>query len=198
IARSAGASQISFLAVDVANPHAFARRDAAHPDVALHPEELPELASIIENAIRTHAREFQTGFIAETPRKLLRILEYFKAVCGLGDYPPVRCNAPEFSAVVDAREQVHPCFFISGPSVAAPRGGTLPAAGFAAEESFGQDPRGSLASALNGPAMRALRAAIRAGHRPECAKCVCSMWRDLDAVTPESFLGSRPRRRPVA
>jgi Fe-coproporphyrin III synthase len=181
LARSARASQISFLAVDVANPHAFARRDTAHPDVALQPKDLLEFAAVLESVFQTCAADFQSGFIAEPPRKLWRILEYFTAVCGLGAYPPVRCNAPEFSAVVDAREHVHPCFFIAGPGVPGPREAAEP-----------------LANALNGPAMRALRADIRAGRRPECARCVCSMWRDLDAVTPEGFLGNRSRTVPAA
>ncbi|MGH8220135.1 MAG: radical SAM/SPASM domain-containing protein [Steroidobacteraceae bacterium] len=178
LARSAGASQISFLAADVANPHAFARRDGAYPDVALRRQELLELAAILEEAFRTHASDFESGLIAEAPRKLWRILEYFTAVCGLGPYPPVRCNAPEFSAVVDAREGVHPCFFIAGPHE--------PGA------------RGTLARALNGPAMQALRADIRAGTRAECARCVCSIWRDLNPVTPASFLEIRPGRGPDA
>jgi HemK-related putative methylase len=35
-----------------------------------------------------------------------------------------------------------------------------------------------LAEALASAPMRALRETIRAGARPECARCVCSMWRD--------------------
>jgi hypothetical protein len=31
--------------------------------------------------------------------------------------------------------------------------------------------------------MVARREEIRAGKRPECNTCVCSMWRDLDGVT---------------
>ncbi len=46
--------------------------------------------------------EFRSGFIAESPRKLRRMHRYFSAVCGLGAYPPVRCNVPEFSAVIGA------------------------------------------------------------------------------------------------
>lgn len=194
LARAAGANQISFLAVDVANPHAFARRDEPRPDVALRPQELLELADILESAFRRFASDFESGFIAEPPRKLWRILEYFTAVCGLGPYPPVRCNAPEFSAVVDAQEGVHPCFFIPGPREReearereAPEG-----------EAPGREAPGHLARALNSPPMRGLRADIRAGCRPECARCVCSAWHNLDALTPESILGSLPRRRPAA
>ncbi len=175
LAHSVGASQISFLAVDVANSHAFARREGSVADAALRLQELPELARILETVVRCRAADFQSGFIAETPRKLGRLLDYFSAVCGLGAYPPVRCNAPEFSAVVDARGQAHPCFFIPGPHV-------LPRE---------REAHADLGDLLNGSAMRTLRADIRAGGRPECARCVCSMWRDLDAAMPASLLEMR-------
>jgi hypothetical protein len=79
----------------------------------------------------------------------------------------VCCNAPEFSAVVGADGHVSPCFFIAGPA-RAPRAPELGAA---------------LASAP----MRALRAAIRGGGRPECERCVCSMWRDPATLERERF-----------
>ncbi|HXS26146.1 MAG TPA: radical SAM/SPASM domain-containing protein [Steroidobacteraceae bacterium] len=183
LAHSSGASEISFLAVDVANPHAFARREPTLPDVALRPEELPELARILDALIRSRAPDFQSGFIAETPEKLLRIFRYFTAVCGLGRYPPVRCNAPEFSAVIDAQGRVQPCFFIPGPP----------------GELLGDGPSPpDLPSMLNGTSMRALRTDIRSGRRPECSTCVCSMWRDLDGADAGVFAGQvAPRRRGV-
>ncbi|MDE2451001.1 MAG: radical SAM protein, partial [Gammaproteobacteria bacterium] len=116
LTRELGAQQVSFLAVDVANPHAFARQNGFDSDLALHPAELAELEGLISALERERADAFSCGFIAENPRKLRRILQYFSAVCGLGGYPPVRCNAPEFSAVVDAQGRVSPCFFIAGPS----------------------------------------------------------------------------------
>jgi radical SAM protein with 4Fe4S-binding SPASM domain len=76
----------------------------------------------------------------------------------LGPYPPVRCNAPEFSAVIGATGRVQPCFFISGPPHTLVR------------RDFGQ--------VLNDDAMVTLRKDIREGRRAECATCVCSMWRD--------------------
>jgi MoaA/NifB/PqqE/SkfB family radical SAM enzyme len=157
LTRRLGARQVSFLAVDVANPHAFARRDGFATDLALHPAELAELEALILTLERDRPQAFSGGFIAESPRKLRRILEYFSAVCGLSPYPPVRCNAPEFSAVVDAHGRVGPCFFIAGPRHAL--------AGNALDD------------AINRADMSALRTAIRAGTRAECATCVCSMWR---------------------
>jgi Fe-coproporphyrin III synthase len=160
LARQLGVANISFLAIDVANSHAFGRQDGFMADLALRSEDLPELEHLLTDLEREHAEAFRTGFIAESPQKLRqRILRYFTAVCGLSAYPEVRCNAPEFSAVIDARGHVSPCFFITGP-----------------HEAVVQD---DLEGVLNGESMSALREVIRHGKRPECARCVCSMWRDL-------------------
>jgi hypothetical protein len=166
---------VSFLAVDVANPHAFARTDDFKSDLALLPADLPVFEQVLCTMEIQFAEEFQTGFIAENPRKLRRIWEYFAAIRGLGSYPPVRCNAPEFSAVIGATGRVQPCFFITGPSDAVLAGDI--ASGGAAES-----PGADLDRVLNGGGMRALRTAIRSGKRAECKTCVCSMWRDPDVV----------------
>lgn len=158
LTRGLGARQVSFLAVDVANPHAFARHEGFESDLALRPAELAELEGLIAALERDRSAAFSSGFIAESPRKLRRILQYFSAVCGRDAYPPVHCNAPEFSAVIDAQGRVSPCFFIGGPGDALARDG--------------------LDEALNRADMAALRATIRAGGRRECKTCVCSMWRE--------------------
>jgi hypothetical protein len=47
-----------------------------------------------------------------------------------------------------------------------------------------------LPEALNTEPMAALRAIIRAGNRPECKTCVCSMWREpQNAGAAVSFQG---------
>jgi MoaA/NifB/PqqE/SkfB family radical SAM enzyme len=162
LARQVGARQVSFLAVDVANPHAFARTDDFRTDIALTPEDLPVLERLLCTLEQDHAQDFRDGFIAESPQKMQRILQHFRAVCSLGGHPTVHCNAPEFSAVIDARGLVSPCFFIRGPA--------------------GARVEGDLGSVLNSESMIALRRAIRTAGRAECSRCVCSMWRDLDSV----------------
>ena len=158
LARRLGVRQISFLAVDVGNPHAFGRETPFHAGLALGREDVVELGAIVR-AMRTDlAPEFSSGFIAESPEKLARLPAYFAALLGDGAFPRVRCNAPEFSAVVGVGGALSPCFFIPGPD--AP-GGIAPPE-----------------DALDATAMRALRDDIRAGRRPECARCVCSLWRD--------------------
>jgi hypothetical protein len=119
---------------------------------------------------RTHAAHFESGFIAESPAKLARILQYFAALLGRGAFPAVRCNAPEFSTVITATGRVQPCFFIGAP----PDAVLSPSAA------------DSLHTVLNSESMGGLRAAIRSGARAECKTCVCSLWREPPAL-PDSL-----------
>jgi Fe-coproporphyrin III synthase len=162
LARAVGARQVSFLAVDVANPHAFGRIDDFSSDLALRVEDLPVFGGLVRSLETEHAESFTSGFIAESPQKLRRLQQYFSAVCGRGAFPQVRCNAPEFSAVIGANGRVQPCFFIPGPPEA--------------------DAWRDFQGALEGDGMVVRREEIRAGKRPECSTCVCSLWRDLDRV----------------
>ena len=146
LARELGVAQISFLAVDVSNPHAFAREEAFSQELALRESDLPELDALLDALVRDHAEDFRTRFIAESPAKLRRLRDYFAALRGKGAFPAVQCNAPEFSAVVGVDGGVSPCFFIPGP----PSPGT----------------RSDLAAVLASDAMHELRGAIRDGERP--------------------------------
>ncbi len=169
LARDLGVAQISFLAVDVSNPHAFARLDDFSQGLALEASDLPVLDLLLESLERGHAADFRSGLIGEPPAKLRRLRDYFAALCGLGPFPAVRCNAPEFSAVVGVDGQVSPCFFIPGAK---------------------QDASSGLRAALGQESSMALRRSIRAGQRPECARCVCSMYRAPEDIAATAF----PRR----
>jgi len=174
LARELGVAQISFLAVDVGNAHAFARTGPGEFPLALDGADLPQLVQLIDALEREYSLEFHERFIAESPAKLRRIHQYFAALAGLDEFPAVRCNAPEFSAVIDATGRVAPCFFIPGP---------------------GMRTHDGLAAALEHPQMHGLRAAIRAGARQECQRCVCSMWRDPAGLDAK---GLRLQQRSVA
>lgn len=161
-ALDAGASSVSFLAVDVANSLAFGQRDIspenAHDPSVLSPAEIDELAQIIDRLTVSHAAAFAAGQIAESPEKLRRILvTYFRTLHGLADYPPPRCNAPHISAVFNVHGVVQPCYF-------------LPAVGRLRQGEPAQD-------TLNAPAAQAMRAAYRSGQRRECAQCVCPLYK---------------------
>lgn len=162
LARELGVQQVSFLAADVSNMHAFGRATGINTNIALRPDDLSRFEATLQRMEEEQAEAFRSGFIAESPTKLHRLLEYYRAVCGLGDFPPVHCNAPEFSAVIEATGRLSPCFFIGGPAANA---------------------AGDLGEALNSEPMVALRRDIREGRRPECVTCVCSLWRDVNHVS---------------
>lgn len=157
LAHELGVASISFLAADVSHAEAFGRHGAPADGVALAAEDLPLLAASLDAMLRDHVVDFKNGFIAESPDKLRRIEAHYRARLGLGEPPPVRCNAPEHSAVIEADGGLRPCFFIAGA------GGLVD---------------GDLVEALNLAPQRRLREAIRVGERPECARCVCAKWFD--------------------
>jgi len=174
LARELGAIQVSFLAVDVSNPHAFARREDFSPELALRAADVRELDTLLDELERDHADDFRRRFIAESPAKLRGIRDYFAALAGLGTFPPVRCNAPEFSAVVGVEGRVSPCFFIPGPAAAIGAG---------------------IEAQLTSAPMAELRRAIRAGERSECTRCVCSMYREPGESRQPSALSLRREAR---
>lgn len=155
LAHQLGVAGISFLAADVAHAEAFGRHGTPLHDVALRAEDLPVLEASLQALARDHADDFASGFIAEPLPKLRRIEAHFRARLGLGGVPPVRCNAPQHSVVVEASGALRPCFFIPGT---------------------GQLQDDGLGAALNRLPERRLRADIDAGRRPECERCVCAKW----------------------
>lgn len=165
LAVSLGVNQLSFLAVDAHTNDAFGRGNGFDRNLGLQPGDLPKLSGILDTMERDFPLEFQTKFIAETPQKLRRLHQYFAAANGADAYPVVKCNAPEFSAVIEANGNIRPCYFISGPPEANAKNG--------------------LEETLNSPNFVALRRDIRERKRPECEKCVCSKWwGERDPVNP--------------
>lgn len=171
VAKAAGARQASFLAVDVRNREAFGPRplneialyDPSSP--ALSPDDLPRFAAVLDELEASHAADFESRFITESPAKLRRLHTYFAALHGLAELERPPCNAPHISAVVEVDGKVRPCYFL--PAVA-------------------QIGEGGLAAALHTEPMRAMRRAYRQGERHECARCVCSLYRG-----PRSLLGNQ-------
>lgn len=160
VALEAGAQSVSFLAVDTVNPYAFGPRTPDHAvnDFGgLAEDDLPALATVLNELEQTYATHFADGRIAESPTKLRRILyDYFAAPYGKAVFDPPRCNAPHISAVVNVDGSLQPCYFL-------PQWGTM-------DES-------DLETALNDPTAIALRKAYRRGERSECARCVCPLYR---------------------
>ena len=100
-----GLERLSFLAADVGT-EAFHRPGGWTHDcvaaVALAADDLPQLAEELTALERDCAADLARGYICESPEKLrCRLYEYFRALVGRGGFPPVRCNAPWVSTVME-------------------------------------------------------------------------------------------------
>lgn len=109
-ARAMSLDGISFLPADL-SASAFGRAEAPVFSLGLGASEVGELADIIEAMVGDLADDFASGFIRESAEKLRRLPQYYAALAGFGEFPPVDCNAPHTSVVIEADGQVRPCFF---------------------------------------------------------------------------------------
>jgi Fe-coproporphyrin III synthase len=157
-ARAMGLDGISFLPADVST-RAFGRVEPPNvAALALDRDEVRAFEAVVERTVAAYGDDFASGFVAESPDKLRRLPRYYAALNGVGAFPPVRCNAPWVSVVVEANGAVRPCFFHA--------------------------PIGSIRDApladIVGGNLRAFRSAFDIGTNPVCVRCVCSLdagWR---------------------
>ena len=157
-ARAMSLDGISFLPADTASG-AFGRsRVTDASPLLLDRDQIVEFADVIERVIVERADDFASGFIAESPEKLRRISQHYAAVAGLAPFPPVACDAPYMSVVIEADGEVRPCFF---------------------HTSLGSVRRSSLKSIIERQ-LPAFRGILDVGQNPICQRCVCSIktsWR---------------------
>lgn len=162
-ARDLGLDQISFLAADVSTD-AFNRPqiwdESRTAEVSLEPSQLPELKSVVEQMSLDHASDISSGFVAESPDKLRRILDYYAALATGSAFPTVQCNAPWVSAVVEADGTVRPCFF---------------------HRPMGNIRQATLNEIVNDSREIDFRKNLDANKNPVCQKCVCTL--SLGATT---------------
>jgi MoaA/NifB/PqqE/SkfB family radical SAM enzyme len=162
-AREIGLDQISFLAADVSTD-AFNRPqqwdESRTAEVSVDADQIDELESVVERIIVDFAGDISSGFIAESPAKLRRISDYYAALARGSKFPPVQCNAPWVSAVIEADGTVRPCFF---------------------HRSMGNIRQNALDELVNGPQEIAFRRTLDTGENPICQKCVCTL--SLGATT---------------
>ena len=157
--RELGLDQISFLAADVSSdafnlaPGGLEQADTPRNRLLLAPDDVVAFEAVIESVIRTHAREFAEGRISPGPEGLRRLVQYYRAHLGDGAFPPVDCNAPWMSVVIEANGAVRPCFF--HPSV-------------------GNIRERPLAEILR-QAMPPFRRGLTVAQNPTCQRCVCTM-----------------------
>ena len=157
-ARAMSLSGISFLAADAGSQAFGPRLPAAVRQLLLDRDEIREFRALIDALVVARAGDFSSGFIVESPDKLRRLAQYYAAMIGDEPFPPVACNAPWVSAVIEANGDVKPCFFH------APVGNV----------------RRAPIPALVRRDLRAFRASLDVGVNPVCERCVCSLnatWR---------------------
>jgi len=156
-AKSLGLDGISFLAADLTS-HAFNRPELwsleRQGEVGLSGREVEELREEIESLIRARRAEIESGFVAESPEKLRRIVHQFRVHLGLARPESPGCNAPWVSAVVETDGTVRPCFF---------------------HRAIGSLKAGSLEQVLNGREARGFRSSLDVASNPTCNRCVCSL-----------------------
>jgi MoaA/NifB/PqqE/SkfB family radical SAM enzyme len=148
---------ISFLAADLTS-EAFNRPVSwsaeRQSEVALSLCELTALEDEIELLIHERQDNFRSGYIAESPDKLRRIVRHFRAHLGLERDESPQCNAPWTSAVVETDGTVRPCFF---------------------HRPIGNINKMSLEEVINGADALAFRSALDIRSNLTCNRCVCSL-----------------------
>jgi MoaA/NifB/PqqE/SkfB family radical SAM enzyme len=155
--RAIGLDQISFLAADVSTTafnHQEAWTDARAREVALNAEESSAFEQIVQQSFVDLEDDYHKGFIAERPQKMTRIVQYYKAINGLAEFPETVCNAPWVSAVIESDGRVMPCFF---------------------HKPYGNIYDGNLADILNSEHAIGFRRNLDVHTDPVCKKCVCSL-----------------------
>jgi MoaA/NifB/PqqE/SkfB family radical SAM enzyme len=150
-------SGISFLAADLTSS-AFNRErgwPAEQQDtIALSGPEVESLDLEMQTLIRRYSCELNSGYIAESPAKLHRIVQHFRAHLGEAVSRSPMCNAPWVSTVIAHDGTVQPCFF---------------------HAPVGNVNQESLEEIVNGPASLAFRGSLDVATNPVCQRCVCSL-----------------------
>src|SRR5947207_6999006 len=119
----------------------------------LRTDEDDDFQDDVEEAIRECQPDFLSGFVAESPDKLRRLPQYYAALAGTAPFPPVSCNAPYMSVVIEADGAVRPCFF---------------------HQVIGSTRREALTSIVHRN-LPAFRETLSFETNPICTRCVCSM-----------------------
>ena len=157
-AKALGLDRISFLPADVSSL-GFGRSTVPEgAALALDADEIKDFEALIERTIAVYARDFDSGFVAESPDRLRRLPRYYAALRGDEPFPRVSCNAPWVSVVVEANGSVRPCFF---------------------HGSIGNVRQAPLRTIVDRN-LRAFRESFDVGADPVCVRCVCSLktsWR---------------------
>lgn len=153
LGKHVGLDGLSFLCADV---HSLAFGRQAVPSaatLALTRADVRDFREIVEDTLRVHADAIGSGLLTDSPAKLRRLPAYYSALLGDEPFPPVACNAPWASVVIDASGAVRPCFF---------------------HESIGSVRETPLATLVRSHLPR-FRATLDVGSNATCRRCVCAL-----------------------
>ena len=156
-AKTIGLDQISFLGADVSS-EAFNRPDTWEMDrvseIALNKTEIQEFELLLRNSFVDFKEEYESKFIAESPNKMMAILQHYKGLAGLEGFPEKKCNAPWVSAVIESDGSLLPCFF---------------------HKPYGNINEHSFEELINSKKAIDFRKRLNVDKDPICQRCVCSL-----------------------
>ena len=156
-AKEIGVDQISFLAADVSTAafnHAEQLSIERVGEIALNKEEVIEFETIVERSFIELKSDYHSKFIAESPSKMRKIVQHYKAINGVSEYAEAHCNAPWVSAVIESDGNVLPCFF---------------------HKAYGNIYQQDFLEIINSKEAIAFRKNLNISSDPICKKCVCSL-----------------------
>lgn len=168
-AKEVGVNRISFLPADVLSDSfgRFTQQTVENQkEIILTEDEINRLRQIIKEMTSTFRTEFETGFISESPEKLHRIAHYYQALLEKADFPPVLCNAPNVSLVIQSNGELLPCFFLP---------------------SFGNIRQTPIRDAINSQAIQKTRTDVKKFEVERCKTCVCSLYVSLSRALVEKY-----------
>jgi MoaA/NifB/PqqE/SkfB family radical SAM enzyme len=154
-ARSIGLHSLSLLAVNPGSEafnHLPGKLTARCASLLLEPHEI----AVLEAEVRRLLGDPVRAMVPESPEKLHRLVEYFRALAAGAEPRAPRCNAPWVSAVLDASGDVRPCFF---------------------HQPIGNVRNDSLFHVVNSVRAGAFRSRLDIASNPVCRRCVCSLYR---------------------
>ncbi|MGC4022294.1 MAG: radical SAM protein [Cyclobacteriaceae bacterium] len=156
-AKEIGLNQISFLAADVSSS-AFNHVDMKQEqqsEIALNEIETDEFEAILKKSFIDLKKDYDLKFIAESPSKMLSLVQYYRALLRKDSFPKKKCNAPWVSAVIESTGDVLPCFF---------------------HKSYGNIYQQSFDEIINSKNAIEFRKKLDIKTNATCQRCVCSLY----------------------
>ncbi|GHN00397.1 radical SAM/SPASM domain-containing protein [Cytophagales bacterium WSM2-2] len=157
-AKEIGMDQISFLAADVSSSafnHTLGVTDEKKVEIALTMEETVEMETILKKSFLELKEVYDQKFIAESPTKMLSLVQHYRAMFGKEHFPKKKCNAPWVSAVIESTGDVLPCFF---------------------HKPYGNIYKQEFTEIVNSKEAIAFRKNLNMAQDATCQRCVCSLY----------------------